>query len=720
MYSPNSPSNQFHLRNYLFKSTNISLDFSRPLPPLPSPSRPPPPLSYRAGHNLPISVPELNEDPVFRASLDGNLDDIHYPANTIPDPRSTLTPRIPHHTIPPLSPTSLSHHPQLTMAPPQLSRSATSPDLSTPSTISPISELQEHTSNRNGAISRTDRYSRVLPTMPPHPSTPPPPIPTIPSSSSTLFNSVRPSGLRHVTFAHETDNLSLTSSHPSQSSSIPSSSLPTETPRKHRFNLTSAHQKMQKAFSILRTHTHSISPKPSLLLRKKSSHSTLFGAGSGSSSLSTSTASADEPTRPKTAPSSSSSSFGFTSFPTMPGAFSRDAKNGKIGSGREMQIGAPVGMVKKTPEEIQQMLREMGVKSEDLPFVSSASASTVRAPLQSHFAGAGDGKDTGSTPLQSQSQSISQKPHTSTSTSHSPSHSPGSETPRILSAIQRGKLPSLPTPPHLFTRPLRSSSLSTPHHIPAIPFPVRDLTKKPVGWYSTASLDEIRATLPPTRKEDLLKNDEIDGFLEELVSDFEVIQRVRGWRDGEEEGGEGEGVGKAEDQNENENEEGDDQGDDDTEDDGNDEDEDDDDDEDSYVWGANGEPHPDYIDGGWAQEETSSAGIGARWFVFDDTENILGGPKCPITHAVDGFEDGEGEVEVMGYVANVDVNGGGEREGMRATLLSPIEEGFGEEEEEEEGEGEGEGDFEEEREEEFDEDARQLSQEEILRREGLL
>ncbi|KAF7922369.1 uncharacterized protein EAE97_011111 [Botrytis byssoidea] len=700
MYSLNSPSNQFHLQNCLFKSTNISLDFSRPLPPLPSSPRLPPPLSYQAGHNLPISVPELNEDTVFRASLDGHLDDIHYPANKIPDPRSsTKIPQISHHIISSLSPTSQSHHSQLTMAPPQLSRSATSPDLSTPSTISPISEIQEYTPNRNGAISRADRYSRVLPTVPPHPSTPPPPIPTVSSYSSNLFNSARPSGLRHVTFAHETDNLSLTSSHPSQSSSIPSSSLPAETPRKHRFNLTSAHQKMQKAFSTLRTHTHSISPKPSLLLRKKSSHSTLFGAGS--SPLSTSTVSADEPTRPKTAPSSSSSSsFGFTSFPTMAAAFSKDSRNANIESGKEMQIGAPMGMVKKTPEEIQQMLREMGVKSEDLPFVSSASASasTVRAPSQSQIAGDGDGKDTGVTP--SQPESIIQ------------------ETPRILSAIQKGKLPSLPFPPHPFTRPLRSSSLSTPHHSPTIPFPVRDLTKKPVGWYSTASLDELRATLPPTRKEDLLKNDEIDGFLEELVRDLEVIKRVRGWREGEEEG---EGVGKSEDRSENEDE--DDKGDDDIEDDEKVDEEVDDEDEDSYIWGLNGEPHPDYIDGGWAQEETSSAGIGARWFVFDDTENILGGPKCPITHAVDGFEDAEVEVdrdgeeeegEVVGYVAdvNVDVNGGGGRGGMRATLLSPIEEGFGEEE--------GEGDFDEEGGERFDEDARQLTQEEILRREGLL
>ncbi|THV45420.1 hypothetical protein BGAL_0491g00020 [Botrytis galanthina] len=613
MYPPNFTSNQFHLNNCLFKYTNIPLDFSRPLPPPPSsPPRPPPPLSYLAGHNLPLSVPELNEDTVFRASLDGHLDDIHYPANTIPAPRSsTATPQISRHIISSPSPTSPSHQPQLTMSSPQFSRSATSPDLSTPQTISPIPELQEYTPNCNGAISRTDRYSRVLPTIPPHPSTPPPPIPTIPSSSSNLFNTARPSGLRHVTFAHETDNLSLTSSHLSQTSSIPSSSLPTETPRKHRFNLTLAHQKMQKAFSTLRTHTHSISPKPSLLLRKKSSHSTLFGAGS--SPLSTSAVSTDEPTRPKTAPSSSSSS-GFGSFPTMQGAFSKDSKNGKTGAGREMQIGAPTGMVKKTPEEIHQMLREMGVKSEDLPFVSSASASTVRASSHSHFAGDDNtNTHTGTSPSQSQSQSTSQEPHTS--------HSPRPETPRALSAIQRGKLPALSYP---FTRPLRSSSLSTPHHSPDVPFPVRDLTKKPVGWYSTASLDEIRATLPPTRKEDLLKNDEIDGFLE-------------------------------------------------------------------------------------------GAGVGARWFVFDDTENILGGPKCPITHAVDGFEDeeleqglgveldregGDREGEIVGYNADVDVEG--TREEMRATLLSPIEEGFGEGEEE------------------FDEDARQLTQEEILRREGLL
>lgn len=379
----------------------------------------------------------------------------------------------------------------------------------------------------------------------------------------------------------------------------------------------------------------------------------------------------------------------------MQGAFSKDSKSGKTGAGREMQIGAPTGMVKKTPEEIQQMLREMGVKSEDLPFVSSASASTVRASSHSHFIGDDDTDtdthtrtNTNTSPSQSQSQSQSQSTIQETHTSHSL----GPETPRALSAIQRGKLPALSYP---FTRPLRSSSLSTPHHSPAVPLPVRDLTKKPVGWYSTASLDEIRATLPPTRKEDLLKKDEIDGFLEGLVRDFEVIKKIREWRGGglEEE----EGVEKGEDQEGNGNEDEDFEGHDDIE------------DEESYIWGLNGEPHPDYIDGGWAQEETSSAGVGARWFVFDDTENILGGPKCPITHAVDGFEDeelnldpdgGDREGEVVGYNADVDVEG--TREEMRATLLSPIEEGFGEGEEE------------------FDEDARQLTQEEILRREGLL
>ncbi|KAF7913456.1 hypothetical protein EAE99_010677 [Botrytis elliptica] len=700
MYSPNSPSNQFHLNNCLFKFTNIPSDFSRPLPPPLSPPRPPPPLSYLAGHNLPVSVPELSEDTVLRASLDGNLDDIHYPANLIPDPRSsTETPQISHHIISSPSPTSLSHQPRITMAPPQLSRSATSPDLSAPSTISPMPELQEYAPNRDGAISRTDRYSRVLPAMPPHPLTAPPPIPTIPSSSSsTMFHSSRPSGLRHVTFAHETDTLSLTSSHPSQTSSSILPSNPTSPPRKHRFNLTLAHQKMQKAFSTLRTHTHSISPKPSLLLRKKSSHSTLFtsdsGSGSGSSPLSASDVSADEPTRPKTAPSSSSS-FGFGNFPAMPGAFSKDKRDAR--GGKEMQIGAPTGMVKKTPEEIQQMLREMGVKSEDLFSVVGSSTSTIHAP--SHSAG-DDGNDTNNTASPSPFQSTIQEPLAL------PPNSPRPETPRVLSAVQRGKLPALSAFPHSFTRPTRSSSLSSPHCGPSVPFPVRDLTTKPVGWFSTAPMDDIRATLAPTRKEDFLKPDEMDGFLAQLVEDFGVIVKVRKWRsdkldeeierlrecavEGEEEV--------------EEDDDDDDEGDDDIED-GEAEEE-----EEPYIWGANGEPHPDFVDGGWGQEEISSAGVGARWFVFDDMENVLGGPKCPITHAVDGFEDAEQEQEQDGGDGGV---AGEEREmldeemgrgEMSTTLLSPIEEGFGEEEGEEG----------------FDEDARQLSQEEILKREGLL
>ncbi|TGO63670.1 hypothetical protein BCON_0011g00080 [Botryotinia convoluta] len=690
MHSPNSPSNQFHLNNSLFKFTNILLDFSRPLHPPPSPSRAPPPLSYLAGHNIPVSVPELSEEIVFRASLDGNLDDIHYPAETIPDPRlSTESPQISHHIISSPSTTFLSHQPQITMPSPQFSRSATSPDLLTPSTISPIPELQEYTPNRDGAISHADRYSRVLPAMPPHPSTPPPPIPTIPSSSSSnIFNSARPSGLRHVTFAHETDSLSLTSSHPSQtSSSIPTST--TSPPRKHRFNLTLAHQKMHKAFSTLRTHT--LSPKPSLLLRKKSSHSALFASSSGSSLLSASEVSADEPTRPKNAPSSSSSS-GFTSFPAMPGSFPKDAKNAK--AGKEMQISAPMGMVKKTPEEIQQMLREMGVKSEDLPFVSSSASGSAPTPTSSHSHFNGDGDDSGNTP------SKSGIPKILTSNSREEEKSP------VLSAVQKGKRIDLgpitesqpifpPKSPH-FTLPTRSSSLSTPHSPPSLPFPVQDLTTKPIGWYSTAPLDEIRATLPKIKNEDLFKNEEIDGFLEELVRDFEVIRKVREWRGekldeeieelrrecAEREDGDGDGYDMEEDIEDEE--------------------------EEPYIWGRYGEPDPRFVDGGWAQEEISSAGVGKRWFVFDDVENVLGGPKCPITHAVDGFEDAGdicevtgGDREVVGYDGEV------EREEINTTLLSPIEEGFGEGEEEE-------------GEEEFDEDARQLSQEEILRREGLL
>ncbi|KAF5875869.1 uncharacterized protein Bfra_002265 [Botrytis fragariae] len=692
MHSPNSPSNQLHLNNSLLKFTDIRIDFSRPLPTPPSPSRAPPPLSYLAGHNLPVSVPEVSEEAILRASLDGNLDDIHYPAHIIPDPRSsTENPQIPHHIISSPSTKFLSHQPRITMSSPHLSRSATSPDLSAPSTISPITEEQEYTPNRNGAISRTDRYSRDLPAIPPHPSTPPPalPISTTPSSSSSnIFNSARPSNLRHVTFAHETSSLSLSSSIPSQTSSNPSSSLPIEAPRKHRFNLTLAHQKMHKAFSTLRTHTHSISPKPSLLLRKKSSHSALSISSSGSSPLSPSDASADEPTRPKTAPSSSSSFSGFANFPAMAGAFSKDAKEKRDAkAGKEMQIGAPTGMVKKTPEEIQQMLREMGVKSEDMPLISGSAASTS-TPSHSRLEGHGavDGDDTDNTP--SKSQSGISKILTSYSREEKPSP--------VLSAVQKGKLPALPPVPQYFTRPLRSSSLSSPHSGLSVPFPVQDLTTKPRGWYSTAPLDSIRATLPKLRKEDLLKKEEIDGFLEELVRDFEVIKKVRQWRS-EELDREIEGCVEKDEDEDEENEDNDE----DIEGDG-------DEDEEPYIWGRYGEPSPDFVDGGWAQEEISSAGVGARWFVFDDVENVLGGPKCPITHAVDGFEDAEEELdvgdvgEVMGEEREI-VDEEIKREEMNTTLLSPIEEGFGEGEEEE-----------------FDEDAQQLSQEEILRREGLL
>ncbi|KAF7898886.1 uncharacterized protein EAF01_008099 [Botrytis porri] len=657
-----------------------SPNFSRPLPPPSSPRRPPPPLSYLPGHNLPVSVPELSEELALRASLDGNLDDIHYPAKPIPDPQSsTKIPQIPRHMISSPSPNFPSHHLRTTMSSPQLRRSATSPDLSAPP-VSPIPEEQEYTPNRNGAISRTDRYSRVLPAILPHPSTPPPPIPS--SSSTNLFTSSRPSNLRHVTFAHETSDLSLTPLIPSQTSQ--DSSLPTETTKKSRFNLTLAHQKMHKAFSTLRTHTQTLSPKPSLILRKKSSSSALFGSGSGSSPLSASQASTDEPTRPKTAPSSSSSSSfsGFGNpFSGMPGVFMKDTKDKEkekekkdARAGKEMQIGAPTGMVKKTPEEIQQMLRDMGVRSEDLAFVSGSSASA------SSSAAAHLGSEVSPPP---------------TPQNHNP-HRP----PPILSANQKGKLPALhavpPAPNPHFTRPLRSSSLSVP----------QDLTTKPLGWYSIAPLDSISATLPKIRKENLLKNEEIEGYFEEVKRNFESLEdgKSERKRDNEEEETKRdierlrrEFVAK-----ENENEEGEDG-------DGDDDDEDDDEEE-PYIWGQYGKPNPDFVDGGWAQEETSSAGVGARWFVFNDVEKVLGGPKCPITHAVDGFEDedtdvGEREGEVVGYTEG-DEDGeiliGIEREEINGTLLSPIQEGFGEGEEE------------------FDEDARQLSQEEILRREGLL
>ncbi|TEY37776.1 hypothetical protein BOTCAL_0509g00020 [Botryotinia calthae] len=556
----------------------------------------------------------------------------------------------------------------------QLRRSATSPNLSISATISSMIEPQESTPNRDGAISRADRYSRVLPPIPNHPSTPPPPpppvIPTTPSSSSfssRLFNSSRPSNLRHVTFAHEASNLSLASSLPSATSSNSShpSSLPS---RKPRFNLSLARQGMHKALSNLRTHTHTLSPKPSLLLRKKSSHSAL----SGSSPLSDS---GNELARPKTAPSSSSSASQFAFASSFPSPFTKDTKKPKdakiADSKKEMQISAPTGMIKKTPEEIQQMLRDMGVKSGDLPLaLGSDSSSGLRFD--------GDGNEKGNPTSKSETlKNLTTYPQEK--------DTPSVSTPN-LSAIQKGKRPDhTPIPHHPktlpFARPIRSSSLSSPHADP-----VQDLTTKPLGWYSSASLDEIRATLPKVKKEDLLSNEEIPRFLEGLVNDFEAIKRVREWRD--------KGVDddierlrkeflERDDDLEEEDEE--------------EEDEEEEDEEEPYTWPYHNPPDPNFVDGGWAQEEISSAGVGVRWFVFDDVENVLGGPKCPITHAVDGFEegDGDGEVEREGLNSDRDSN---------IMFLSPIEEGF----------GEGEGD------EVFDEDAQKISQEEILRREGLL
>ncbi|KAM0314864.1 hypothetical protein ACHAO8_004341 [Botrytis cinerea] len=683
MYSPNSPSNQFYLQNNLFTFTNLQLDFSRPLPPPPPPPPPPsssiapPPRSYPAGHNLPISIPESSEETILRASSDGNLDNIHYPAKKIPDPYpSTQTPQTTHHKTSSLFPAFPSHHTRVTMSSHQLRRSATSPNLLTPSVVPPIIELQESIPNRDGAISRTDRYSRVLPPIPTHPSTSSPPpaavILTIPSSSSSsnLFNSSRPSNLRHVTFAHETSNSSLTSQNSSHPSTNPSnsSSLPTDPPRKPRFNLSLARQGMHKALSSLRTHTHTLSPKPSLLLRKKSSHSAL----SGSSPLSDSE---NELARPKTAPSSSASQFAFASPFSSP--FTKDAKNSKdakiANPKKEMQIGAPTGMIKKTPEEIQQMLREMGVKSGDLPFVlSSGSGSGLR------FDGDGDGDGDEKGNPTSKSGILK-----NLTTHPQEKDTPSPPTPS-LSAIQKGKRPDH-TPIHHhpntlpFIRPTRSSSLSSP-----LTGPVQDLTAKPIGWYSSASLDAIRATLPKVRKENLLSNEEIPGFLEGLIEDFELLKRVREFRDkGVDDDIERLRKEFLERQDENEEE------------DDNDMEEDEDEDEESYTWPHHNPPDPNFVDGGWAQEEISSAGVGARWFVFDDVENVLGGPKCPITHAVDGFVDEDEEVERGRLNSDRDSD---------TMFLSPIEERF----------GEGEGD------EEFDGDTQKISQEEILKREGLL
>ncbi|CAD6443281.1 40484da4-122a-4d89-a0ba-80abcf41db96 [Sclerotinia trifoliorum] len=381
------------------------------------------------------------------------------------------------------------------MRPSHLPRSATSPDLSSPPFDPTTNEAHENTLNRDGAISRVDRYSRILPAAP---TNPPPPPPTIASSS-------RPSGLRHVILASEIKATMQNTMDSSSSTSFltPTTSHPLETSRKHRFRLNTARQGMQKAFSSMRTHA-SPSNIGGLSLRKKSPGS---GSGSGVSAK----------------------------------VMLRDSVDSAASSGSvdKILIGAPTGMIKKTPEEIQEILRQLGGNGKDFRSSDGSCGSFDEhggAGRNVGIVGRGNrigeegrkirlqkGKRSAraySTTSQSTSNSRSTflsnsilpypKISTSISTSRS-THTPHDQ-PK-LTAKQRGKLPA------------RSPSPSPSPQI-SLPIPSLELEqeKKPLGWYTTATLDEIRTTLPSIKKEDLIPDEEIPEFVEGLMRDLEVLK----------------------------------------------------------------------------------------------------------------------------------------------------------------------------------------------------
>ncbi|KAF7868386.1 hypothetical protein EAF04_004918 [Stromatinia cepivora] len=646
------------------------------VPQAPAQPPPPPPLSPLAANNIPVSVPEprqgikvdsiahnnqINHAELDNGELDSGTADIHFSATNTAAPFLTNNlAALPSYLKAPPCTTSLRRKPRVTMRPSHLPRSATSPDLPSSPTDSTTSEAHETAPNRDGAISRVDRYSQILPAAP---TNPPPPPPTIASSS-------RPSGLRHVTFASEIKP-SMQGTIESSSSLPPQISLPIEIPRKHRFRLNTARQGMQKALSSMRTHA-SPSNITGLSLRKKAS-----GSASETPAGSASSASA----------------------------------------AKKILISAPTGMIKKTPEEIQEMLRQLGVNARDLPSSGGSGSFDKNAVTGEdvEIGGRGDEVGQGMSEVQKGKRTDRANSITSQSTSNSrstfassaippyPAISISTSTPKpYLSAKQLGKLPARSTSPSPPPSPSHTQcttpAKSTDAQVPKNP----EQEKKPVGWYTTATLDEIRATLPPVRKEDLIPDEEIPEFVEELMRDLEVLKSVSRWRseqlDAEIEevrkmglrGRDGDGAREDED------------GMDDEEESDNEEDEDEEDEE-EYIWGQNGEPDPRFIDSGWCQEEISSAGIGARWFIFDDVENILGGPKCPLTHPAHDIEEEENEDEDENQHEHehehdhiTETQNMIEKPEEITTGNTQIDEHFAAEED-------------------FDEDARQITQEEMMR-----
>ncbi|QSZ30112.1 hypothetical protein DSL72_004632 [Monilinia vaccinii-corymbosi] len=493
-------------------------------------------------------------------------------------------------------------------------------------------------------------------------------LPPIPPSHATIIDPSRLSGLRNVTFASAMENRRENNETPR---SLPSSSI--ETPQNQRipqhFGLASARKSMKKVFSSMR-------PAPiitGISLRRKNSAPTLRS------------------------PSNSTNKC------------------------KKLEIGAPTGVVKKTPEELVEMLRALGSQADDPPsnVGHSASSSKERTGAPAAVEGAGieagevHERKRGERPKRSDSMDS-----ISTGASTGPPVIPPAESTRKpqLSAKQRGKLPARKdTMPSVTTATSNASTL------------VPDTSDKPVGWYATATLDEIRATIPKFKKEDMIPAEEIPDFVTGLLRDFEALKSASAWRCeqidrevealveahlakmcGDKEVLEG-GVGEDEDEDEDVDEDG----------------------NKNYTWGEFGEPDPRFVDCGWGQMDVSSRGVGKRWFIFGDVKDVLGGSKCPLTHG--GFEeDGEhvGSTEKLAIGDEAEMSAKSEKAGnagrfeqtknARQSIRIVNDEDINDEDNDDDSIADADADYDEDAHLIYDGGARQLLQEEILRREGML
>lgn len=306
---------------------------------------------------------------------------------------------------------------------------------------------------------------------------------------------------------------------------------------------------------------------------------------------------------------------------------------------RTLEISAPVATKKATPEEIAEMLRKMTAQSGDLSPVADSSQLTAEdsASQQAEIVGEEE-SEVKKGKRRARSESMESASTTTSTTMPTGTVAAIDAAPSTsaaqLSENQRGKLPA------------RADSAASSTGASSAPTLVSEQSERPIGWKKQSTFEELRVACPPFKKEDRIPDNEIDAHVAQLFSDFAAIEHIVALRNAQvkqdreeflalrlrEERqapvvpeAETSAAAAARDEVEI-----------------NDDIDNDSDDDESFVWGQYGEPHPDYVDGGWAQEDSATG-----WFMFDTIESVLGGPRCPLTNA--GF-DGFPEEEVTAFL----------------------------------------------------------------------